>query len=214
MFKYLSFLFLIIITHHTAHSQEKRDLGLQLGGSYYIGDYNLGTQLYQPLTAIGVIYKYNFNNFYTARVSAIYGGLRGSYNPSSHFLPGKTGSFSKRLIEAEALSEINLLAFDTHQYKKENFTPYVIVGIGVAYVDGQIMPHFPFGIGIKICTGSRTAVGVEWRMHKTITDSIDSYENPDGGRKAILHNNDWFSFAGLFLTYRLYNNGYTCPAYR
>ena len=214
MHKFKITLVILVIFNGAVISQEKRDIGVQLGGSYYVGDYNLGKPFYQPSTALGVIFKYNINEFYTARLSAAYGGLKGTYSSSQLFLPGLTRTFNKKLLEFETMAEFNFLAFDTRQYKKQNFSPYFIMGLGFAYIGNQIIPHLPFGAGVKISAGSRTAIRFEWRMHKTLTDSLDDYENLDDGTNAFLHNNDWFSFVGLFLTYRLYNYGYTCPAYR
>jgi len=214
MLRYQFFLVLFLITYLTASSQEKRDLGLQLGGSYYLGDYNIGKPLYQPSPAVGILFKYNLNNYYSLRFAATYGHLKGNYSPNDNYLPLGSGDFNKKLVEVEASTEINFLAFDTRQYKKQKFSPYFTIGVGMAYIEGQILPHIPFGIGLKISAGSRTAVGFEWRMHKTLSDKIDNYENLDDGTKAFLHNNDWFSFAGIFLTYRLFNYSYTCPAYR
>ena len=64
MLRYYFFLALFLIAHLTVSSQEKRDIGIQLGGSYYLGDYNIGKPLYQPSPAIGILFKYNLNNYY------------------------------------------------------------------------------------------------------------------------------------------------------
>lgn len=194
-------------------SQEKRDLGVQAGGSYYTGDYNQGRPLYQPSPSVGVIYRYNLNKYYSLRLSASYGVLKGNYSSLNQYLPGVTGSFSKQFIETEGLCEINFMSFNTRHLDKDNFSPYVILGIGGAYIDGEVLPHLPFGVGIKYCPVSRMTIGWEWRLSKTFTDNIDDYKNVYDGSKAILHNNDWFSFVGLFITFRLYNNKKTCPVY-
>ena len=210
-------LFLIILFSQLINSigisQENRDIGVQAGGSYYTGDYNQGVPLYQPSPSLGIIYRYNLNKYYSLRISASYGILKGSYSSLNQYLPGVTGSFSKHLIETEGLCEINFMSFNTRHLDKDNFSPYVILGIGVAYIDGEVLPHLPFGVGIKYCPVSRMTIGWEWRLSKTFTDNIDNYKNVYDGSNAIFHNNDWFSFVGLFVTFRLYNNNKTCPVY-
>lgn len=211
-------LFLVIslffLLNSIGKSQERRDLGIQAGGSYYMGDYNQGTPLYQPSPALGVIFRYNLNKYYALRFSASYSGLKGSYASLNQYLPGVTGSFSKPLFESEGLCEINFMSFNTRHLKKDNFSPYVILGFGGAYIGGEIIPQLPFGVGVKYCPISRVTVGCEWRLCKTFSDRIDGYENVYDGSTAIFHNNDWFSFVGLFITFRLYNHNNTCPVYQ
>lgn len=210
----LLFISINIIVIGSVFSQEKKDIGFQLGASYYIGDYNQGKPLYQPLPAVGFIFRYNLSKFYAFRLSASYGGLRGNYNSFNQFLPIAPSSFTKQIIETELLSEVNFLSFSTLSSKGDTFAPYVIFGIGGAYSGGEIIPNIPFGVGFKYCPIPRITIGCEWRLHKTFTDKIDNYQNIFDGSKAIFHNNDWFSFVGLFITYRLYNSDITCPAYK
>lgn len=194
-------------------SQERKDLGIQVGGSYYIGDYNYGKPLYQTSPSVGLIFRYNINYYYSIRLSGNYSMLKGSYSTFNSYLPGITGSFSKQLIESEALFELNFMSFNTKHLKKSNFAPYVLFGVGGAYIGGEVLPQLPFGLGIKYCPMSRFTIGWEWRLSKTFTDNIDDYNNVYDGSKAIFHNNDWYSFFGLFITYRFHNNKFTCPVY-
>lgn len=179
-----------------------------------MGDYNQGTPLYQPSPSVGLIFRYNLTKYYSLRLSVNYSNLKGDYSSANFYLPGTTGSFSKQIIESEGLCEINFMSFNTRRLKKDNFSPYVILGIGGAYIGGEVIPQFPFGVGIKYCPVSRITVGCEWRLSKTFTDNIDNYKNVYDGSKATFNNNDWFSFVGLFITFRLYNNKNTCPVYK
>lgn len=193
-------------------SQERIDVGAQAGGSYYMGDYNQGLPMYKPSPSFGLVVRHNLNKYYSLRISASYAGLKGDYASLKSYLPGITGSFSKQLIEAEGLCEVNFMSFNTKHLDKDNFTPYFLLGIGGAYISGEFIPHIPFGVGMKYCPISRVTIGWEWRLSKTFNDNIDNYNNVYDGSKAMFHNNDWFSFVGLFITYRLYKNT-TCPVY-
>lgn len=194
-------------------SQERKDFGVQVGGSYYMGDYNYGQPLYQASVSVGLIYRYNFNNFYSFRLSGNYFILKGGYNTFNNYLPGVTSTFNKNLFDAEALFEMNFMSFNTKRLKKNNFAPYVFLGVGGAYLGGEVLPQFPFGLGVKYCPLSRITIGWEWRLSKTFTDNIDDYSNVYDGSKAIFHNNDWYSFFGFFMTYRFHNKKFTCPVY-
>ncbi len=83
----------------------------------------------------------------------------------------------------------------------------------------------PFGLGIKYSLTKRLGMTLEWRMHKTFTDYIDdistvypenqnvspvpnpNYTDPTGNfspgmQRGDRNTNDWFSFAGISLTYK------------
>ncbi len=204
----------IIVLNDFCISQERKDVGIQVGGSYYMGDYNYGLPLYQPSVGVGLIYRYNFNNFYSFRFSGNYAQLKGNYSTFNSYLPGVTGSFSKQLIESEIIFEMNFMSFNTKHLNKDRVAPYVFFGAGGAYIGGEVTPQLPFGIGVKYCPRSRITIGWEWRLSKTFTDNIDNYNNFYDGSKAVFHNNDWYSFFGLFITYRLYNKNFKCPVYQ
>jgi hypothetical protein len=102
---------------------------------------------------------------------------------------------------------------------------------------------FPFGMGFKFHTG-RLAVSIEWGLRRTFTDYLDdvstTYVDPDllfatngvlaaliadrsvvnpgeintGRQRGNPSNNDWYSFAGVTLSYKLSRKESVCPAYQ
>lgn len=79
----------------------------------------------------------------------------------------------------------------------------------------------PFGIGVKYSLGKRVGLAVEWRIHKTFTDYLDDvsttyaslpvakqkYGDPGlnfdaGMKRGDESTRDWFSYAGITLTYK------------
>jgi hypothetical protein len=74
----------------------------------------------------------------------------------------------------------------------------------------------PFGLGVKYSLTKRLGLAVEWRMHKTFTDYIDDISTvyyqetvapsglvfAEGMQRGDRNTNDWFSFAGISLTYK------------
>jgi len=209
----LFFVLLLIWMPFLLFSQERNDAGLIAGVSYYMGDYNPSTHFYKPSPAIGVLFRRNFNDLYSLRVTGAMGWLRGSHDPEEFFLPGETPSFSKRIIEIDGVVEIGFIPFNTHRHKRSAFTPYVAFGAGIAYVNRSIIPHIPMGVGIKYSPVNRWTLGLEWRVHKTFFDGIDDYINISDEPKSFIHNNDWFSFAGFFVSYRIFKQSAICPAY-
>lgn len=68
----------------------------------------------------------------------------------------------------------------------------------------------PFGVGAKYKLNSWIRVGAEWSFRKTFVDDLDyvggsGIVNPDDpygfDEKALTHNNDWYSFAGITVTF-------------
>lgn len=211
-------IFLCLLIPYLNFAQERKDVGIIAGTSYYMGDFNPGTQFYKPSPMLGVMGRHNFNPFYSARLMFSYGWLKWSHNPNDYYMPGVNSPIegNKQLICIELDGEINFISFDSRTTFKQDISPYLILGVGVAF-DGEAMfPHLPVGLGVKYSPIGRLTIGAEWRLHKTFYDKLDNYSNitdPDK-RKSFIHNNDWFGIAGLFVTYRLQSQGALCPAYR
>ena len=205
---------IFIVSIQKIYAQDKRDVGIQLGGTYYYGDFNENAPFYKPSFGLGVIFRYNLNNYYSLRASALYGNISGSYTGNA-YLPSVTKSgFSKTFLNAEFMAEFNFVSFNPITDRKGKLSPFVNLGIGVSQIGGTIIPNIPFGLGLKYTSGQRHTLALEWQFHKTFSDNIDNYSAPNDGKSVFIHNNDWTSFIGLIYTYRLYNNGETCPAYK
>ncbi|MCB8963440.1 MAG: hypothetical protein H6536_00180 [Bacteroidales bacterium] len=205
---------LVLFFSQRANAQDKRDIGIQLGGSYYYGDFNETQPLYQASPALGIVFRYNFNNHYSLKASALYGHVSGEL-PTTHFIPGvSTTSFNKTCLNAALVGEFNFINFNPVSSRSLRFSPYVNIGIGTSLIAGTPIPDIPFGIGLKITTGRRHTFALEWQFKKTFYDEIDNYKAPNDGQNVIIHNNDWISFMGILYTFRLYNNSKLCPAYK
>lgn len=104
--------------------------------------------------------------------------------------------------------------------------------------------NIPFGVGVKFHALRRLGFSVEWGLRKTFTDYIDdvstTYADPDvlyathGQMSALLadrslvnpgksntgrqrgneNTNDWYSFAGLTITYKIVPRKAECAAYK
>lgn len=211
--KRTAFTLLLAMLAIVVQAQERNEMGALLGSTYYMGDYNPSTQFYRPKPAGGLLYRRNLSNFYSIRLSALIGSVAGEHNPDNFFLPGDTPAFSKTFIDIDAVAEIGFLPFHTGMSRPRRITPYALVGVGAAMISNDITAHIPMGIGVKYSPAHRWTVALEWRLHKTFYDNMDDYMNLTDGSRSILHNNDWFGFGGILITYRLINNKAVCPAY-
>ena len=98
-----------------------------------------------------------------------------------------------------------------------NYTPYITTGFSGALIlssdpASDNLLSLPVGLGVKLNVSKRITAGAEWSFRKTFNDRLDGLENPSG-KYSVLHNNDWYSFLGVFITYKFFNFAAECPAY-
>jgi len=225
--------FIILLTGfvHLAHSQRNTNFGAFAGTSYYMGDINPNRHFYRPGPSLGLLYRINLNKRYAIRASGYYSSLSGSdtdfgsrINPDRYIEP--VVKFNTSLIDGTLQFEFSYLPFAPN-IGNWDYTTYVAGGIGYSiiissgvrtnlnadYVNNPI-PHLtiPFGIGLKFNVNRRVSAGFEWSFRKTFSDRIDYLKNPTGD-VSVIHNNDWYSFAGIFITYKFFKFAQDCPAY-
>jgi hypothetical protein len=202
-------------------AQRNANFGLIGGLSYYMGDINPSRHFYNPSYAIGAIYRINLNPRYAIRGNASYTTLSGSDLDFPDLLhpdrPYEPVSFTTSLLDMNIQGEFNFIPF-TPNIGRFNYTPYVSAGIGFSMAlstDAGAGHHltFPFGIGAKLNISKKISTGIEWSFRKTFTDLIDGQENPTGVQ-SLIHNNDWYSYLGVFITYKFFNYATDCPAYQ
>lgn len=196
-------------------AQRKFDVGLLLGGASYVGDLNPGKQFYKPGPSAGAMARLNINKRFALRLNGTYSMVRGnSEDFPDQVLPYRPEySFSANLLEFATQLEFNFLPYLTGQDKWLNST-YIAGGIGYNFniSAGNNFLSIPFGAGFKINLSNRLSAGLEWTYRKTFNDQIDNLESPLG--KSVLHNNDWYSTYGLFITYKFFKFAADCPVYK
>lgn len=248
--------------HHT------QELGLFLGGSYYIGDLN-PTGHFNSLTqpAGGLAYRYNFNPRFDLRGNLYFGHIMADDSRSdSYQQQSRNLSFKSKLVELAAIAEFNFLEYQIGS-DKHPFTPFMFLGVagfnfspqaqlGNYWVnlqqlktEGQSKPYhlyqvsIPFGAGLKTSLAKRIGLVLEWGMRKTFTDYLDDvstvYTDPgtlysNGGAVAVAlgdrstngtaysktgsqrgnpRTKDWYSFAGVTLSFQLKERNKPCASY-
>lgn len=210
-----------------ANGQGKlHEIGIFAGTSYYMGELNQSKIFYEPGLALSALYKINFNDRYALRFSASYAQLQGDdAKAKNKYQQMRDHRFNINISEFSTLIEFNFLTYKPHS-RFEYFSPYVCVGLGIMLMpsgEGKtpIQPIIPFGVGFKYAITKKIGIAAEWTYRKTFTDYIDQIplqeysETLSIENKQITNNKnkDWYSFAGITLTYKFALGNSKCRAY-
>jgi len=220
-------------------AQDRLEFGGFIGTSYYFGDLNPSKQFYKPHLALGGVGRYAYNDRLAFKASLYMGGISGDYSdeslnykdlrPSEDQVGRPTYEFNNTIGDASVQVEFNFLSYDHKYISNTNFTPYLSVGLGTMIYSRKTgdaenlttKPTFilslPFGVGVKYKVNKWVRVGAEWSFRKTFVDDLD-YEGPGdidprspyGGNTTWTHNNDWVSFAGIYVTVSMFRRKSTC----
>jgi len=180
----------------------RSEIGVFLGGSYYVGDLNPSKHFLKTKFAGGLVYRYNITPRWALKVNALLGGLEASDAVSKANVE-RNLSFKSYIFEFSPQIEFNFLQYITGD-KKHFISPYIFVGVSLfnfnpkAELDGTWYPlqslgtegqgttipdtkkpydlttvAIPFGLGLKISPHKSISLGLEWGIRKTFTDYID-----------------------------------------
>lgn len=217
--KQIPWFFFFINLAISAYGQRNADYGIFGGVSSYFGDINQSKLLYSPLPAAGVLYRYNFHPRQALRGNIFFGGLRGNdrdFNNSYQIT--RDSSFSGSIGELALQFEFNFLPYTT-QGKLWDFTPYFAAGAGAVFINTipgiiAIEPVIPFSFGFKVNIYKNMGLEAEYGFRKTFYDNFDGLNDMVAAEhRGLIHNNDWYSFAGIVLTWKIYNKLTGCPTY-
>ena len=212
----------------TVSGQRNADFGALVGASAYMGDINPDRFMYSPLPAGGLFYRYNFHPRQSLRTSFLLGGLKGNdLDFRNDFQIARRASFSGYVGEWALQFEFNFLPYSTRG-KRWNYSPYIAAGAAVAFINTSAsnesagtqetyftyVPVIPFSFGFKININKNMGLEAEYGFRKTFYDNFDGLKDPvDPSDHSWIHNNDWYSFAGLAFTWKIFNRLAECPAY-
>jgi opacity protein-like surface antigen len=207
-------------------AQLKVEIGASGNISYYQGEINPRKHFYSINNGLGGLIKYNFNNRLAFKFAAVDAKISGEdADFDNDFQKERNHKFSNKLVDVSGMMEMNFVKFglDVKDYK---FTPYITGGIGcviASAIETGTSFTLPFGFGVKALVLERLTIGAEWTFRKTFTDDLDrlsnhydytlpgSYQNK---QKSFDNNKDFYSFATIFISYRIIDIWQDCPAYR
>lgn len=222
----ISFLVFFIQKANSQHAE----IGVIFGPSYYVGELNSSNQFSNKINpSLGVFYRKNLSKRYSIRYGLNYGWLSADdKNNYAEWNDSRNLSLSTSIIEASALLEFNFLPYQINNYNTYPFTPFLFVGAAVFRTspeltnnntktkltsDPIIAPSIPFGFGFKFNFIRNLGLNLEWGIRKTFTDELDglSPELNNGYQLSNTQNNDWYSFAGISLNYKILTKSDRCP---
>jgi len=211
-------LLLLFVLSLSAAGQRSADYGVYGGVTSYLGDINPNRLFYRPQPAGGLFYRYNLNPRQSIRANILLGSLKANdLDFRNNFQQTRALSFSGTVAELATQFEFNFLPYST-QGKRWNYTPYLAAGAGVSFINtGSVsyQPVIPFSLGFKINIHKNLGIEAEYGFRKTFYDKFDGLkDNVDPNHEAWLHNNDWYSFAGISFTWKIYNKLVGCPAFK
>jgi opacity protein-like surface antigen len=223
-----------LCTATTIKAQDRLELGGFIGTSYYLGDLNPGGHFANPHLAIGAIGRYVVNDRWALKGAYTFGTISGGFPKEGLTYPTTSNdsyAFERKLNDLALMAEFNFLSYDHAFLSKTVFTPYITVGLATTMYsrfdidspssDGTtvFVLSLPFGAGMKYKLTNWVRVGVEWTLRKTFVDDLDytggispvDPSDPYGfGQMQMSHNNDWYSFAGVTLTFNLVRRKTSC----
>lgn len=202
---------------NSAFSQTKAELGFFGGVSYYLGDINPQKQFYSNSVALGGIYRYNFNSRYALRAGMLFSGLKGEDKDfNNSYQKARGASFKTDLVDLSLQVEFNFQPFwSPKKAKSQTLVPYVTGGIGyIAPSSTSSSFTIPMGVGVKTNLTGRWTAALEWSFRKTFTDDLDHLDDPNNlNTSSLMHNNDWASFFGVMISYKLFPDNEECHSY-
>ena len=212
--KKLIWVFIFAFMPLVIFSQRKADYGIFGGVSSYFGDINTSKILYLPRPAAGVFYRYNLHPRHSLRASLFAGGLSADDADFNNlFQQNRSASFSGMVTELALQFEFNFFPYATDG-KKWNSTPYFAGGVGVSTVDTKevvFCPVIPLSFGFKINIKRNIGLEAEYGFRKTFYDNFDGLIMPPDN--VWTHNNDWYTFTGICITWKLFDKFAGCHVY-
>ena len=211
------FLALIFLITVPALAQRKADYGISAGVTSYIGDINQERLIYKPGPACQFFYRYNFNPRQAVRINLLAGNVRGDdYDFDNLIQQTRGSSFNSIVGELGACYEFNFFPYSTQKGRKVDHTPYLSAGIALSEVNTEglsFFPSIPFTIGYKINVYNNIGLEFEYGFRKTFYDNFDGLKDMIAPEDHTwTHNNDWYSYMGIGITWKLYNKLSGCPA--
>ena len=121
----------VLISIATLSAQKNYEIGIFLGGSFYLGDLN-PNGFFNQFTrfAGGGVFRYNINNRFAARLNLLFGTITGDDSQSpSPSQQQRNLNFKSPVDELSAQVEFNFLEYEMGN-SKHSFTPYIFAGFG------------------------------------------------------------------------------------
>lgn len=162
----------------------------------------------------GALVRFVLNPRMAVKVGASYARLSGATTDVDHFYPATTaGATTERLdyrvsgglTDVSALYELHFLPYGyiAGYQGFRRLTPYIEMGLGCTYSDAgnAFTVNIPLGAGLKYKAGRRLNLGLEWRMHLSLSDRLEGLKAPLGISSSGFKNKDHYALTLFTVTY-------------
>lgn len=199
-------------------AQRNADFGFSAGFTTYLGEINPVNLFYKPGPAFSLFYRYNLNPRQAFRANLLGGNIRGNDLDFSNALQqARASSFSGLIGELGLTYEYNFFPYSTMRSRYIDYTPYIAAGVAMVVVntvDFAVLPAIPVSAGFKVNVANHLGLEFEYGFRKTFYDNFDGLtEMVDPEDRSWTHNNDWYTFMGVSITWKMYNRLLGCPAF-
>jgi len=146
----------------------KAEIGLNGGGSYYLGDAN--SQLFKNMQlAYGGFFRYILNQRIAFRAELNSALIAGKFNYLNFPI-----ILNNTIYSADICGEFNFFDLERNPYKRlsKTFSPYIFAGAGMIY-SNSIKASIPFGIGMKVKLAKRWNLNVQWSNRLLFGDNLE-----------------------------------------
>ncbi len=211
--------FFLFISLNKAFPQDEAEIGIFAGSSYYMGNINTSNHFYKPSPAFGAMVKYNIDEHYAVRVNLNYGQIRADDLDFDNILhQTRQAAIVNNFYDFSFKGEFSFQPFKATIFRSP-FSTYITAGLSYSFfpdrgVASDNYLNIPFGAGIKYGISRKVTVGMEWILKKYFSDDIDNVKSfGQFNSPSLVHNNDWVSLAGFFVTIKPFERRGDCPPY-
>jgi len=214
-------------------AQPSVDIGIFGGAGTSFGDMTKVDFQKSVHPAYGGFVRYNFNPRYAFRFNVINGtiGAEGNFIAEAWDFKKNVLDLSLlfefnylKYIVGDKITPWSTFIFfglgmQTYNYEMDQAKLAPLVDpsyFNNADVSGpEMTPTLPFGIGVKYNLSKRIGIGLEGRLVKSFSDKLDDLDDPLSYMNTTVdppvqvkytdtwHNNDWTSYVGVHLVYKL-----------
>ena len=214
--------FIVLLCFFHQSKAQFHELGAFLGAGNYIGDIGSTYFVFPENPAVGLVYKWNRTTRYSIRANAMIMNFEKSdYSPVDQARFNRRFRFKNQIMEFSVGGEVNFTDFNLHGREKL-YVPYLFMGVGyirynLFYHDPNTLENIDYGkgndvvfpaiVGIKGNVSPFVVIGLELGVRYTLTDNLDgsaplTEDNiPNNIEFGNLHNNDWYVFTGLTISF-------------
>jgi len=200
----------------------RAEIGLNGGGSFYIGDAN-STIFANTRPSGSGYFRYKFNPRLALRTELSYATV------------AATGINDNSVWVGDVCGEFNFFDLEQNPYKRfsKTFSPYIFTGLCMMtdVYNGQLKTFLPelgltFGLGFKVKLNDKWNFNAQWSNRLMFVDNLEGYSdvknsngadklnNPYGLNGSNMFNNDFLSNFTIGISYNIWQKSCDCGKHK